>query len=296
MTDRTRALWLMIGASLLWSSGGVLIKWVQWHPIAIGGMRSLIAAVVLLAFARACGPLRFRFDPTSLGIALSYAGTVVLFVLATKHTTAANAILLQYTAPVYVALFGWWLLGERTQAVDWVAIAAVLIGMVLFLYDGLGGGGLFGNVIASCSAVCFATTVILLRRQQGASSMEAIILGNLIAALIGLPFMFSAPAPDAMSWLGLALLGVFQLGISYGLYVLAVRHLSALEGVLIPILEPLLSPLWVALLIGERPSFLAACGGLLVLCAVVGRGVWMARRNANEAPGQLIKNIGTSSG
>jgi drug/metabolite transporter (DMT)-like permease len=273
---RNRALILLVLASLLWSSGGVLIKWVQWHPVAIGGMRSLIAAVVLLLLARLRGPLQFRFDPVTLGIASSYAGTVVLFVIATKLTTAANAILLQYTAPIYVALFGYWLLGERTTAVDWIAIAAVLLGMVLFLYDGLGGGGMLGNGLACISAVCFATTVMLLRQQQGRSSMEAIILGNLLAALIGLPFMFSAPAPDAASWLGMLLLGVFQLGISYWLYVLAVRHVSALEGVLIPVLEPLLSPLWVALWFAERPTPLAIVGGLLVLCAVVLRGVWQA--------------------
>lgn len=273
---RRRALGLLLLASLLWSSGGVLIKWVQWHPVAIGGMRSLIAALVLLLLARLRGPLKFRFDPVSLGIACSYAGTVVLFVIATKLTTAANAILLQYTAPIYVALFGYWLLGERTTAIDWIAIAAVLVGMVLFLYDGLGGGGMLGNGLACISAVCFATTVMLLRHQQGRSSLEAIILGNLLAAVIGLPFMFSAPAPDALSWLGLALLGVFQLGISYWLYVLAVRHVSALEGVLIPILEPLLSPVWVAIWLGERPTPMAIAGGVLVLAAVLLRGIWQA--------------------
>src|SRR5437762_10070834 len=157
---RRRAIAALVLAALFWSLGGLLIKSVHWHPMAISGMRSGIAALVLLGLL---GRPRFDGSVAQVGGALCYAGTVVLFVVANKYTTAANAILLQYTAPIWVALFGRWIVGERATAWDWATIFVVLGGMVLFFLDGLQSGGLAGDVVAAASGVSFAGLALFMR-------------------------------------------------------------------------------------------------------------------------------------
>lgn len=276
--ERRQAILMLLAAAVLWSLGGMLIKLVEWNPLAIAGMRSAISAVVFLIFLKRP---QLTFSPVQLGGAAAYAGTVILFVVANKLTTAANAILLQYTAPVYIALFGAWLLGERVTWLDWVTIVLVLVGMTLFLFDSLGAGRLLGDFFALLSAVCFASLVMLLRKQRHASPFESVLLGNILTAFIGLPFMFGS-MPSAKSWLGLLLLGVFQLGFSYVLYVRAIQHVTALEATLISFVEPLLNPLWVALTRGEVPSRLALVGGMIVLGAVAARSLLSNRLKSSE--------------
>jgi len=262
---------LLLLTALGWSLGGVLLKSVDWPPVAVGGGRGLVAALFLLAVGGRL--LRFTWSPLQLATALAYTGCTVLFAAATKLTTAANAILLQYTAPVWVALFGAWLLGERARRADWWTIAASFVGMAVFLYDGLQFHSLTGIVLAIASGVAFAAMILLMRKQKDGSTLEAVILGNLLGFLIGLPAMASAGLPDARSLVALLLLGVVQLGIPYLLYSRAIRHVTALEGVLIPVIEPILNPIWVMLVIGEKPSPLALAGGAIVLGAVTWRAV-----------------------
>ncbi|HCK80259.1 MAG TPA: EamA family transporter [Candidatus Competibacteraceae bacterium] len=265
-----RAVWLLLATALLWSLGGLLIKWVSWNPLAIAGMRSLIgAAVIGFIFRKA---LRFTGSFEQIGAALAYAGTVVLFVVANKLTTAANAILLQYTAPFYVILFSPWFLGERADRRDWLSLAMIVVGMLLFFGDELSLEGYLGNGVALLSGFCFAWLTLFLRRHREESSISALVLGNLLAGLIGLPFMFQS-MPDAGGWVGLSLLGVVQLGLPYVMYSLALRHVRAVEGILIPMIEPVLNPVWVFLLLGETPGPLALLGGAIILGAVMFRAV-----------------------
>ena len=268
--DHTRAVGLLFAAALCWSLGGLLIKAVAWPPLAVAGGRGLIAAVCLMAVSRG---LRFHFSrPQVLG-AVGYAACTVTFCAATKLTTAANAILLQYTAPVWIALFGTWLLGERATRADWFTIVAVLGGMGLFFADNLELSGLLGNALGALSGLCFAGMTIALRYQKDGSPVESIILGNLLAFVIGLPWIIGAPALPATGWIALVLLGALQLGLSYWLYARAIRHVTALEAVLIPVVEPLLNPLWVLLAMGERPTPKALIGGGIVLGAITLRGL-----------------------
>lgn len=272
-TAHRHAILMLLATAVLWSLGGLLIKWVHWHPLAIAGMRSLIgAAVIALAFRK---KLHFTGSFEQLGAALAYAGTVVLFVVANKMTTAANAILLQYTAPVYVALFSPWFLGERAQRNDWLSLALIILGMMLFFGDELSLQGYLGNGVALMSGFCFGWLTLFLRRHRAESSITALVLGNLLAGLIGLPFMFES-MPDAKGWLGLGLLGVLQLGVPYVMYSLALRHVRAIEGILIPMIEPVLNPVWVFLLLGETPGPLALVGGSIILGAVLFRA-WQGR-------------------
>jgi drug/metabolite transporter (DMT)-like permease len=269
-----RAVGQLVLAALLWSLGGLLIKSVDWPPLAVAGGRGIIAAVFLALTNR---PLRFSFSRIQISAAVAYAACTVSFVTATKLTTAANAILLQYTAPVWVALFGFWFLGERATRADWLAIAAVFGGMVLFFADSLEFTGAAGNLVALFSGVAFAAMTLALRRQKDGSPVESIILGNLLAFVIGLPWMLGAPAPSALGWASLALLGVVQLGCSYWLYAKAIRRVTALEAVLVPVIEPVLNPVWVFVARGEKPSHWALAGALVVLGAVILRGLHALR-------------------
>ena len=270
---------LLLLAAVLWSLGGVLIKSIDWHPMAIAGGRSAIAIPVMLAFV---GWPRFTFSRAQIGGAVAYAGTVILFVFATRMTTAANAIFLQYTAPIYVAIIGRWYLGERALRIDWLVIAVALGGIALFFFDRLTVSGFWGNIVALASGVCFAGVALFLRKEKAGSPVMSIILGNIMVALAGLPFMWQSSLGSGGGW-RLLLLGVLQLGLPYVLYAIAIKHVTALEATLIPLLEPVLNPTWVMLALGERPGYWAIVGAALVLTAVLGRSVLMMNGRRGSA-------------
>ena len=289
MQKRFLAPVLLVITALLWSLGGVLIKSIDWPPMAIAAGRSIAAIPVLLVCA---GPAfaglrrgrrqRFTFSPAQVGGAIAYAATVALFVFATRMTTAANAIFLQYTAPIYVAIIGRWYLGERPLPIDWWVIAVALGGIALFFLDRLTTSGFWGNILALASALAFASLVVFLRKERTGSPINSVILGNIIVGIAGAPFLLQAPLyqPRAL-WLVLVL-GVLQLGLSYALYAEAIKHVTALEAMLIPLIEPVLNPVWVMLALGERPGPWAIVGGALVLGAVLVRGIVMVRRRRNQ--------------
>lgn len=269
---------LLLLAALLWSLGGVLIKSIDWHPMAIAGGRSAIAIPLMLA---CIGRPRFTFSGAQIGGAIGYALTVALFVFATRMTTAANAIFLQYTAPIYVAIIGRWYLGERALRIDWLVIAVALGGIALFFFDRLTVSGFRGNIVALGSGMAFASVALCLRKEKAGSPVTSIILGNIIVAVAGAPFMFQYPMGPGGGW-RLLLLGTLQLGLPYLLYAAAIKHVTALEATLIPLLEPVLNPTWVMLTLGERPGPWAIVGGVLVLAAVLTRGALMITAGRNR--------------
>jgi drug/metabolite transporter (DMT)-like permease len=176
-----------------------------------------------------------------------------------------------------VAFLGAWFLGEHTRWFDWFTIVLVMGGMSLFFLDTLTPGNLMGNVCAILSGIGFAFFVLFMRRQKNESPLETVILGNFFTGLIGIPFMFES-MPGPFSWSVLVFLGVVQLGISYALYSEAIRHVSALEAILIPGIEPILNPVWVFLMLGERPGKWALVGGFVVLISVTFRSLIAVQR------------------
>jgi drug/metabolite transporter (DMT)-like permease len=273
--EHRRAIVFLLLAALLWSTGGLFIKWVDWNGMAISGVRSLISALVIgVAFRR---DLKITWSGTQLLCAVAYALTVSLFVVANKLTTAANAILLQYTAPVHVALLSAWLLKERITLRDWLTITAVLTGMVMFFFEQMSPGSLTGNLLALFTGFTFALFSVLLRKQKGASPAASVFLGNLLTTLIGLPFMFDG-VPGLQGWLGMIYLGVFQLGLAYVLYTWALAHVTAMEAILITLIEPILNPAWVFLLMGEIPAWTSLLGGAIIIGAVTVHHLIGARR------------------
>jgi drug/metabolite transporter (DMT)-like permease len=264
MSQRAAVL-LVIAASILWSFGGVMIKSVDWPSMAKAGARSAVAAIVMWIWL---GRPRFTFSPAQLGVAVTYAGTLIFFIAATDRTTAANAIFLQYTAPLYVALLGFWLLGERTRPLDWLCIAIALGGIGLFFQDQLTTTGILGNILALASGACFAGTALFLRKERDNCPTSGLLLGNILTAVVGLPFGLGRN-PSGTEWAILGLMGAVQLGIPYIFYSIAIRRVTALQAILIPMLEPILNPVWVALRKGEIPGPWSLAGGALVLGAVI---------------------------
>jgi len=246
-----------------------MIKSVEWPSMAKAGARSLVACVILWAWVRRP---QWSWRPTQWGAALAYAFTVCSFVIATDRTTAANAIFLQYTAPIYVAVLGHYVLGERTRRSDWFFIAVALAGIGLFFRDQFSPRGFTGMLMALASGMSFGVLVILLRKESGGSPASALVLGNLITAVVGLPFALGHPLPAAQAGI-VAAMGVVQLGLPYVLYSVAIRRVTALEAILIPMIEPILNPLWVLLARGEIPGPWSLLGGALVLGAVLAREI-----------------------
>jgi drug/metabolite transporter (DMT)-like permease len=213
--------------------------------------------------------------------AFAYCLTLASFVAATRLTTAANAIVLQYTAPVYVLVFGWWFLGERTRWFDWAGVGGAMLGMGLFFFDQLSTEGLAGNALAVFSGLAFAVLVMLLRHQKDGEPLDSVFVGNVLTALLGLPGML-ASRPDLRTLGIIVVLGTVQIALPYVLYTRAIKQVSALEGLLIPVIEPILNPLWVMLVIGEVPGRWAIIGATIVVSAITARGV--AAHRAAPAP------------
>ncbi|MGC3998635.1 MAG: DMT family transporter [Anaeromyxobacter sp.] len=259
----------LLAAAALWSTAGAAMKLCHLSGWQIAGGRSLIAGLFLLALVP-----ESRRRPTwpVLLTALAYAGTVILFAISNKLTTAANAIFIQDTAPLWVLLLSPLVLGERPARGELLAVPVFGIGLAMFFLDELSPGQLNGNLVALASGVAFAFCILGLRKVHfhGAA---ALVWGNLIAAAIALPLWTTGPAARPLD-LGLLLfLGVFQLGLSYLLFARGVSGVTALEASLLVLLEPVLNPIWTFLFTGEVPGPWALAGGAVVLGATVWRTV-----------------------
>lgn len=263
-----RAVLAVAGAAILWSTGGLFIKIAPMPALAVACGRSLIAGLFYLAV------LRPDLRSARWATAAAYAACIVTFVSATKLTTAANAIFLQYTGPAYVLVLSPFLLDEPFRPIDAVCVALSLLGMSLFFVGKVEAGQLAGNLLAVASGVFFALTVILLRRDAKGGRGDAVpstTLGNLLAAAATAPWALQA-APAMLSARGAAVLlylGIFQLGLAYLLFVRGVRRVPAAEASLISMLEPVLNPVWVLIGFGERPGRWAIAGGFIVVAAVL---------------------------
>ena len=262
-------MFLMALCSMLWSIGGLFIKLVPWNPVVIAGLRSLIAIFIFLGYMRALH-YRIRVNKRTLLCGLMLVGTMILFVCANKFTTSANAIILQSTSPIHIMIFSALLLGSRYSRSDYLAVAFCLGGTALFFFDQLTPGGLMGNFFALASGLTMGMMFVLSSAlPDEESSMSALLLGHLGTALVGLcclPFFPITLEPMAVGCM--LVLGIFQLGIPYILYGMAVQRCPPLYCSLIGMLEPLFNPLWVFLVVGEKPGVFALAGGVIVLATV----------------------------
>jgi DME family drug/metabolite transporter len=276
---------LVLGAALLWSTGGLFIKWTSLSAFELTFGRSLLAALTVAYFTRREG---FRLNRLTVLTSLLYAGLLVLFVVATKLTTAANAIFLQYTAPIYVLVLEPLFYKEKFRRSDLVTVAACLAGMSLFFVGKLRPQDVSGNLAALASGLCFAFYILLLRHPQSqrVNRASSVIYGNLLLVIITAPAGLAAAqrmtAGDAASVL---YLGVFQIGVAYTLFTLGMaRGVRSLDAGIVGYIEPVLNPVWVFLFLGERPTGWALAGGAIIIAAVASHTIWGARKRSRRPP------------
>jgi drug/metabolite transporter, DME family len=265
MSAERRGVLLVAAAALLWSTGGIGIKYLAEPPLKIAFYRSAWAAVALFLIFR---PRLWRWTPAFLiGIA-SYAACLTTFVLATKWTSAANAIFLQYCGVVWVLLLAPLILHEPFQRRDAAAVAVAFGGMLLFFVGRFEARGFQGEIAALVSSVCFATLVLALRSERGGGAEAVVTYGNVLAAVALFPFVRGELAVTPLSGAVLCFLGVVQIAGAYALFVMGLRHVTATEASLVGMLEPVCNPIWVFLFLGERPAATSLLGGAIVLGAI----------------------------
>jgi drug/metabolite transporter (DMT)-like permease len=269
VSPRRKGVLLIVAAALLWSSGGIGIKAVDDPPLKVAFYRSLFAAVALFALfgPKVWARRKWRSTPAFATAIISYAACLTTFVIATKWTTAANAIFLQYAGVVWVLLLAPLIIREPMRIHDVIAIAFAIFGMALFFVGKFEARGMSGNLMALLSSAFFAALILMLRFENQAAD-SAVTWGNLLLAAVLFPFVAGDLALTPKSFAVLLFLGLFQIGLAYVLFVRGLRYVTATQASLTGMLEPVANPIWVFLFLGERPSLYAAAGALIVLSAI----------------------------
>ena len=273
LSERRKAILYLALAAILWSSSGLFVKILDWQPISILAGRSFFASIVFLIYLRR---IPTRFSMWQLLAALMFILTQFLFITSTKLTTAANAIFLQYTMPIYVVLLAYWFLGEKPTRTDWLSMLVIFIGLTLFFGDELSAEGFYGNLLAILSGVTGAIMMVSFRAQKNGNPAESNLIAFLFTATLGFPFIMKETW-TVNSWLILAFLGIFQIGFAFIFFTKGIKHIPALEANLIGTLEPVLNPIWVFLFYGESMGAFALIGGLVVLGGVILSAVGSAK-------------------
>ncbi len=265
---RNRAILEMLLCAALWSIAGIFIKLIPWNSIVIAGLRSLIAGLVMFVYMRARG-IGFTADRRSLAGGAALCLTLTCFVAANKLTTAANSIVLQFTAPMFIVVFSALFLKKRFSRADVLAVVLTMAGISLFFFDQLTPGHLAGNCVAIFAGMAFACYYMSLEGASESQRMSAILIAHGLTFLVGLPFTFVYPpelsaAPVAC----ILVLGVVQLGIPYVLLGRASGACPPLACSLLGAVEPLLNPVWVFIFDGEAPGLWALIGGVVVVATI----------------------------
>jgi len=272
----------MMTCAFLWSTAGLFIKILDWNPFLIAGLRSLIAFFFLLTVVRR---VRLAWSWPLLGAALANAATMLLFVSANKTTTAANAILLQYLAPVFTALFSVLFLKERIRLEQMLALVLTIEGMYLLFMDKLSQGQMFGNLLALGSAFTFSLVFIFTRMQKEGSPLESLMASHAVTALLALGVALFLPLPPfkAGALGSILFLGILQIGLAAVFFSYGIKRVPAVSANLIALIEPVFNPVWVFLVLGELPGYYTLLGGALIVGAVVASsliGGWRSTRTS----------------
>ncbi len=264
-------------AAILWSFGGVCVKLIPWSGISISAVRGLIACIVIGLYRKS---FRVHITKAVMLVALCTMFTTVLFMMANKLTTSANAIVLQYTAPAFIILFSYLFLKQHPKKTDILAVIGTLIGVSLFFIDQMSTGKYLGDLLAIGSGICFAG-VFFANKLPGANPIDSAFLGNMMSILL-LPFLFfdkAIPTTDLQTVLVILFMGIVQLGMGYIFFSIGIKHSSAITSSIIATMEPILNPIWVFLMIGEFPKPLSLVGCAIVLMTIVTYNVITTKSN-----------------
>ncbi|GHU78654.1 membrane protein [Spirochaetia bacterium] len=277
----------VFGAAILWSTSGLFIKLIDWHPLVIAGARSFVAALFLLAVRLISPPQagseKNRLGPLWAGAAV-YTLTMISFVTANKLTSSANAIMLQYSAPIWASLLGWLLVKEKPHWEHWAALVLVTGGLVLFFRDGLSTGNLLGDGVAILSGVFFGAHSVVLRMMKRGNPRDSMLLAHVLNTLISIPFIiiytprFTVPTVMPIIFMGLVQIGCASILFAYG-----IKRVTAVQAMLTAMIEPVLNPVWVLAVTGEKPSVSALAGGGIIIAAVAASSYIGKRRELQTA-------------
>ncbi len=263
--EHQKGLLAVLAAGLLWSTGGIFIKLVSFNAIQISFFRSFFAALVfLIIFKKEI----FYANLFTFINAIFYSGILILFVIATKMTTAANAIFLQYTAPIYVLIFEPLVNKTKYEKINVITIFFCFIGMVLFFVGKLSAGDVRGNVLALLSGVAFAAFLLGMRKNKKEYQFSSIFYGNILVGILCFNSIFDISNFTVPNFLMVSYLGIFQIGLAYAIFSYGLKRVYAIEASLISMIEPVLNPVWVFFGYGEVPSFMAIVGGIVIITAI----------------------------
>jgi len=272
----------MLLCAALWSIAGIFIKLIDGNSMVIAGFRSLVAASVFIVYIKA-KKLKIILNKSVIISAISLCTTFFAFVGANKLTTAANAIVLQFTAPVFIIIISFFLFKEKFSSSDIITVIVTLGGISLFFLDKLDGGQFLGNIIALFSGFTMAVMFIAVKKNTESERMSGMLFGHLMTAIIGIPFFFfTENTVNAISVSCILILGIVQLGIPYLLLALASEHCPPLTLSLLSALEPLLNPVWVAIFYHEIPGIFSLIGAVIVIVTIT---LWSVLPKASKTDG-----------
>ena len=270
----------VFAAAALYSLGGLCVKVIPWNGLSINSGRNLIALVVIggyLALTRH----RLRVSPWILLGGVCVCGTNVLFSVANKMTTAANVIVLQFTAPIFVILLAALFWHKRPERLDVAACFVVLLGVACFFVDSLEAGDMAGNVLALISGLTYAG-VFLLRELPGADPISSVFWGDVFSAVIGLPMLLRETVFTPAALTSLVVLGAFQVALGYILLTIGLRTTPPVAASLISGIEPVLNPILVAVFYHETIGPLSLAGAVIVVGGIIIYQVWKLKAQSNS--------------
>lgn len=287
MSSRKGLLFVFI-AAVLFSIGGLCVKLVPWNAMSINSFRSIISVILLVIFAKVTGR-KFKLTSGVIIGAVSMCGVTTLYAMANKLTTAANTILLQFTAPVFVILVMWLVFKERPKRLDVITCVAVFGGVACFFLDSLGSGSILGDALALLSGVCYAG-VFMMNKFPGGDPLFATILGQAMGAAIGFPWLVQETVFTGTALAAAVALGVFQLGVAYMFFTTGIRTAPPVSACLVAGIEPILNPVLVAVVLGEMISSLSLLGGAIVFVSIMGYNVLTTKQEKQaELAAQICK-------
>lgn len=271
MTKERVAIVQMLACAALWSIAGIFIKMIPWNGFAIAGMRSLFAFIAVFACMKVMG-IGYVLNRKTIITGIFTACTYLCFVSANKLTTAANAIVLQFTCPVFIVIYEALLYGKKVRRQDLAVVIFTLVGIALFFIDQLESGYIIGNIVAIVAGMFMAGMFVVVGELPMDQRFSGILNGQVMTFLVGLPFfLLTAPQITTTAVLSIIILGVFQLGLAYVLYVKSSEFCPPLACCLLSAVEPMLNPVWVLIFDGEKPGLFAFIGGIVVIVSIT---VW----------------------
>jgi len=268
ISEHNKGILAVFLTAILWSSGGLFIKLISLDSMELSFFRCAIAAVV---FALMFRKRILKLNSLALLNSFAYAAVLILFVIATKTTTAANAIFLQSTAPIYVLIFEPLLTKTKWERINIITIVVCFLGMILFFMGDLTPGDIKGNIAALLAGVAFAAFFLGMKKNEPQYGESSIFYGNVIVALICIPFITDMNSISLQDFAMVSFLGVFQIAFAYALFSYGLKRIIAVEASIISMFEPVLNPIWVFIGYGEVPSFYAIIGGIIIMSAITVR-------------------------